>query len=94
MITFDSIYFGGKSLFENDGTQNYLVFLPTHRYFKRVSSANNRILSWRSKGFSDEIIKSPSISDHCFNPLLNYVGTKIRIEFKDNKIQFHLIMEK
>ena len=26
--TFDSIYFRGKSHFEDDGTQNYLVFQP------------------------------------------------------------------
>ena len=35
--TFDSIYFVGKSHFEEDDTQNYLVFQPMYRYFKRVS---------------------------------------------------------
>ena len=29
--TFDSIYFRGKSHFEEDGTENYLVFQPIHR---------------------------------------------------------------
>ena len=32
--TFDSRYFIGKSHFEEDGTQNYLVFQPMYRYFK------------------------------------------------------------
>ena len=32
--TFDSIYFRGKSHFEEGGTQNYLLFQPMHRYFK------------------------------------------------------------
>ena len=32
--TFDSSYFIGKSHFEEDGTQNYLVFQPISRYFK------------------------------------------------------------
>ena len=32
--TFDSIYFRGKSHFEEDGMQNYLVFQPVQRYFK------------------------------------------------------------
>ena len=32
--TFDSGYFIGKSHFEEDGTQNYLVFQPIFRYFK------------------------------------------------------------
>ena len=41
--TFDSISFRGISQFENDGTQNDLVFQPTHRYFERVSNTNNHI---------------------------------------------------
>ena len=32
--TFDSGYFIGKNYFEEDGTQNYLVFQPIHRCFK------------------------------------------------------------
>ena len=31
---FDSSYFRGKSHFEDDGTQNYLVLQPMYRYFK------------------------------------------------------------
>ena len=30
----------------------------------------------------DEIIKPPSTSANVLNPLLNYVGTRIRVEFK------------
>ena len=36
--TFDSSYFIGKSHFEEDGTQNYLVFQPAIRYFKLVAN--------------------------------------------------------
>ena len=36
--TFDSSYFLGKSHFEEDGTQNYLVFQPINRYFKICNS--------------------------------------------------------
>ena len=32
--TFDLGYFIGKSYFEEDGTQNYLVFQPIKRHFK------------------------------------------------------------
>ena len=32
--TFDLGYFIGKSRFEEDGVQNYLVFQPILRYFK------------------------------------------------------------
>ena len=35
--TFDSGYFNGKSHFEEDGTQNYLIFQPIYRYFKAFS---------------------------------------------------------
>ena len=35
--TFVSSYFRGKNNFEEDGTQNYLVFQPIYRHFKRVS---------------------------------------------------------
>ena len=38
--TFDSSYFTGKSHFEEDGTQNYLLFQPIFRYFK-VNTINN-----------------------------------------------------
>ena len=38
--TFDSSYFTGKSHFEEDGTQNYLLFQPIIRYFK-VNTINN-----------------------------------------------------
>ena len=34
--TFCSSYFRGKSHFEEDGTENYLVFQPTDRYFKNT----------------------------------------------------------
>ena len=37
--TFDSSYFIGKSYFEVDGVQNYLVFQPLKKYFKTVTSS-------------------------------------------------------
>ena len=63
METFDLIYFCGKSHFEDDGNQNYLVFQTASRYFKRVSANDSNILSWKSKGMSDESIKPPSTSN-------------------------------
>ena len=39
--TFDSGYFIGKSHFEEDGTQNYLVFQPMYRYFKIIADVGN-----------------------------------------------------
>ena len=34
---FHSSYFRGKTHFEVDGTQNYLVFQPTNRYIKLIA---------------------------------------------------------
>ena len=48
--TFDSSYFIGKSHFEEDGTQNYLVFQPLNKYFKLIANSKY-ISSWKSKGF-------------------------------------------
>ena len=92
--TFDSSYFIGKSHFEEDGTQNYLVFQPLNKYFKVITNANTKyISSWQSKGLSDESIKPPATSDYKLNPKVNYYGTKTRLEFrgsclKQDKIVF------
>ena len=60
---FDSSYFIGKSHFEEDGTQNYLVFQPVYRHFKTVANTNY-ISSWKSKGLSDGSFKPPTTSDN------------------------------
>ena len=77
---FDSNYFRGKNYFEEDGTQNYLVFQPMNKYFKE-SDNTNQISEWKSKGLSDEIIKPPATSNNSLAPALNYVGTKTRVKF-------------
>ena len=37
---FDSSYFIGNSHFEEDGTQNYLVFQPINKYFKVITNTD------------------------------------------------------
>ena len=80
--TVNSIYFWGKSHFEDDDTQNYIVFQMAYRYFKAISNNDANILSWKSKELSDESIKPPYPSNKMLNPSLNYVGAKGRVEFK------------
>ena len=94
MQAFDSSYFRGKTYFDEDGTQNYLVFIPIFRYFK-VNSTNNvdYISSWQSKGLSSENIKLATTSDNTPTPSLNYYGTKIRVKFtrsclKQSKVSY------
>ena len=61
--TFYSVYVGSR--FEEDGTQNYLVFQSMYRFFKRVSGvgSGNYSYFWKSEGLSDENITVPTTSD-------------------------------
>ena len=80
--TFDSSFFIGKSHFQEDGTQNYLVFQPIERYFKRNGvSSGDYIYFWKSKGFSDERINFITGSNKSVTPKLSYYGNKIRVQF-------------
>ena len=78
--TFDSSYFIGKSHFEEDGTQNYLVLHPLNKYFKVITSTDY-VLSWKSKGLSAEKIKPTTTSDNSLTPALSYYVTKTRVKF-------------
>ena len=53
------------------------------KYFKlnSVVGVIDRVLSWQSKGISNESIKPPTTSDNSLNPRLSYYGTKIRVQF-------------
>ena len=91
---FDSSCFRGKSYFEDDGTQNWLVFQPIHRYFKTASDNPSIILSWKSKGLSDESINAPTTSNKLLDPSLDFVGKKARASFsgdclRQEKITFN-----
>ena len=80
--TFDSSYFIGKSHFEEDGTQNYLVFQPINKYFKVIANTNY-VSSWKSKGLSAETIKPPTTSDNSLTLALSYYGPKTRVKFTE-----------
>ena len=89
---FDSSYFIGKSHFDEDGTQNYLVFQSISKYFK-LNTNKLYILSWQSKGLSTETIDHPTRS---LSSSINYVANKIRVKFtgsylkQSNKILYTL----
>ena len=85
---FDSVYFRGKSHFEDDGTQNWLVFQPIHWYFKTVSANDSNILSWKSKGLSDETIKPPTADNKTLSPSLDFVGTIPRVKFNGDCLRY------
>ena len=81
---YDLSYFRGKQHFdEGSGKQNYLVFLPMRKCFKldSVVGVTDCVLSWQSKGLSNESIKPPATSNNSLNPRLSYYGTKVRVQF-------------
>ena len=78
--TVDSSYFIYNSHFEEDGTQNYLVFQSLNKYFKVITNTDY-VSSWKSKGLSAESIKPPTTSDNRLTPALSYYGTKTRVKF-------------
>ena len=52
------------------------------------------VLSWTSKGLSNESIKPPTTSDNSLTPILNYYGTKTKVSFdmsclKQDKVTFN-----
>ena len=90
---FNSSYFCGKNYFE-DGTQNYLIFQPMYKDFKKNGNTDH-ISAWKLKGLSDESKKPLSTCDNSLPPSLSYIGTKTRVKFvrsclKQDKIKFTL----
>ena len=90
--TFDSGYFRGKNHFEEDSTQNYLVFQAMYQYFKLIPN-KKYISEWKSKGLSDKSIKPPTASDNSLSPLIDCLGNKTRLKFngsclKQNKLTY------
>ena len=75
---FDSSYFCDRNDFEDDATQNYLIFQPMYKYFKKIGNTDN-ISVQKSKGLSDESIKPASTSDNSVAPSLSYIGAKPRL---------------
>ena len=93
---FEPSYFISKSHFEEDGTQNYLVFQPLNKYFKVITNTDY-VSSWKSKRLSAETIKPPRTSDNSLTQILHYYGTKMRVEFTESCLKqpkFHTLMEK
>ena len=82
---FDLGYLIGKSHFEEDVAQNYLVFQPIVKYFKFINNTDY-ISSWKYKELPAETIKPPTTSDNSLTPTINYFyASKVRVKFKNNQ---------
>ena len=53
------------------------------KYFKlnSVVGVTDYVLSWQSKGLSNESIKPPTTTNNSLTPELSYYGTKTKIKF-------------
>ena len=76
--TFDLSCFIGKSDFEEDGAQNYLVLQPLIKCFI-LNRSTGRISSWKSKGLSAETIEPPSTSNISISPKSTNIKKAITI---------------
>ena len=78
-------YFKGKSYFDEDGSQNYLVFQSMLEYF----TINNSIglTKLKSKGLSNESHEVISTSNYSLIPSLNYYEDKSRLKFRGSIFQ-------
>ena len=87
----DASYFRGKNIFGDDGMQNYFVFLPMYKYFKRVidsADSNVYVHYWQSKGLSDGKINAPGTSSSNDQAsILEYQGAGIRLTFKGDSLR-------
>ena len=84
--TFELSYFIDKNHFEEDRTQNDLVFQPLNKYFKVIVNTDY-VSSWKSKGLSPKTIKPPTTSDNSLTPVLNYYSAKTRVKFYGSCLQ-------
>ena len=77
-------YFIGKSHFDENGAQNYLVFQPVLEYF---TLNTNWITKWKSKGLSSESLEVVSTSDSTLTLSVNYYKDNLRLRFTGNVLQ-------
>ena len=87
----DPSCFRGKHYFGDDGMQNFFVFQPMYKYFKRViDSTDNTVYVhyWQSKGLSDgKINASGTSSSNDQARILEYGGAGIRLKFKEDSLR-------
>ena len=73
--------FIGKRYFDNDESQNYLLFHSIYNTFKRRAGDTETILALR---LPDEIIKSPTAPVNSPAPKLKWIHNSKKVEFKES----------
>ena len=57
----------GQSYFNNDESQNYLIFQPLYYTLRRLGNTERNV-SWKFKGLSDEKITTPTTTNNSLCP--------------------------
>ena len=66
-----------------------------NKYFKKIGNTKS-ISSWKSKGLSDEVTKSPTINNNNLAPTLEFIDKNMFVKFngsclmKQNKFTFNI----
>ena len=68
--TYDLSLFIGQSYFNNDGSQNYLIFQPIYKTITTFSDLASTISEWKYKGLSNENFKRPYTPNKSLSPKL------------------------
>ena len=75
--------FFGQIYFINDGSQNFLIVQPIYNTFTTPAGLKDTIVEWKSKGLSNEKIKTPITANNSFSPKLVWTNNwKARVRFK------------
>ena len=77
--------FKGKSHFDEDGVQNYLVFQSMLEYF--TINYSIWIAKWKSKGLSNENLEVISTSNNSLSPSVDHYRNKVRLKFRGSILQ-------
>ena len=81
---FDLGYLIGKSHFDEDRAQNYLVFQPILSYFTLKSIC---ITKWKSEELSNETPEVVSKTSNTLTASVNYYGDKVRLRVTGSVFQ-------
>ena len=72
-----------QSYFNNDGSQNYLIFQPIYKTITTFSGLPDTISQWEFKGLSNEKFAPPFTLNRSLSPkLVSMNNSRIRLEFK------------
>ena len=54
-----------------------------NKYFKKIANTKS-ILSWKSKGLPDDVIKSPTINNNILVPKVEYINKNMFVKFNES----------